>query len=399
MRRLVARVSGIPMRDYRLLVCLLITASLSFAQRVEIRAAPTVKMPAQVDSNSPAFWRGDTLYLINSIGSSMISHGGSQFSLSTPQPVRIAPGGHSPMWIEAVWQDPGGPLYAWYHHEPAGLCPNSNLTAPEIGALVSTDGGSSFTDLGIILSAPDPIDCSARNGFFGGGHGDFSVIPDREGSYLYFLFDNYGGDVSTQGVAIARMSIDYRANPAGAVWKYYDGGWTEPGLGGRLTPIFPAAAAWQRADANSFWGPSIHWNSYLESYVILMSHSCCSPNWPQEGIYVTFNPDLANPSGWSPPGKILGKVSYDAGYYPQVLGINSGETDTLAGPIARLYVHGRSDWEILFWKDTPPPYTDPSPNPGLDQDPIFLNSIPPRSSEKGPAPARNRPLYRTTSKP
>lgn len=155
------------MRDYRLLVCLLITASLSFAQRVEIRAAPTVKMPAQVDSNSPAFWRGDTLYLINSIGSSMISHGGSQFSLSTPQPVRVAPGGHFPMWIEAVWQDPGGPLYAWYHHEPAGLCPNSNLTAPEIGALVSTDGGvpsrtsALFSPLRILSTVRPGTDFSA----------------------------------------------------------------------------------------------------------------------------------------------------------------------------------------------------------------------------------------------
>ncbi|MCC6365010.1 MAG: hypothetical protein IT165_15945 [Bryobacterales bacterium] len=363
------------MRHLWVFVCLLTAAPLP-AQRVEIRSAPTWKMPAQVDSNSPAFWRDGALHLINSIGSSLISQGSDQFSLSAPQSVHIASGAHFPMWIEAVWQDPNGALYAWYHHEPAGLCPNSNLTAPEIGALVSNDGGNSFTDLGIVLSAPDPIDCSAKNGFFGGGNGDFSVIPDRDGAYLYFLFDNYGGDLSTQGVAIARMSLDYRANPVGAVWKYYQGGWTEPGLGGHLSPIFPAAVAWQQSNADSFWGPSIHWNSYLESYVILMSHSCCSPNWPQEGIYVTFNPDLSNPAAWSPPGKILGKVDYDAGFYPQVLGINPGETDTLAGPIARLYVHGRSDWEILFWKDTPPPYIDPDPNPGLEQDPIFLGPVP-----------------------
>jgi hypothetical protein len=360
------------MRYHWIFVCLLAAAPLSLAQRAEIRSAPTRKMPAQVDSNSPAFWRDGAVHLFNSIGSSVMSQGNDQFSLAAPQSVHVTSDTHFPMWIEAVWQDSDGTLYAWYHHEPVGLCPNSKLTAPEIGALVSTDGGKSFTDLGIVLSAPDPIDCSAKNGFFGGGHGDFSVIPDREGAHLYFLFDNYGGDVSTQGVAIARMSLDYRADPVGAVWKYYNGDWTQPGLGGHLSPIFPATVAWQKSNADSFWGPSIHWNTFLESYVILMNHSCCAPNWPQEGIYVTFNPDLSNPSGWSPPGKILGKVDYDAGFYPQVLGINPGETDTLAGPIARLYVHGRSDWEILFWKDTPPPYTDPDPNPGLEQDPNFL---------------------------
>jgi hypothetical protein len=164
------------------------------------------------------------------------------------------------------------------------------------------------------------------------------------------------------------MAFGDRAAPVGTVWKYHSGGWAEPGLGGAVTPIFPAVVPWQDANADAFWGPSIHWNTYLETYVVLMNHACCGPNWPQEGIYVTTNPDLSDPAGWFPPVKILGKVTYDAGFYPQVIGTQPGETDSEAGQVARLWVHGKSMWEIVFWRpeDIPPPPPDSDPEPLID---------------------------------
>ena len=65
---------------------------------------------------------------------------------------------HLPIWIEAVWKDENGTVYAWYHHEPPGLC-GGKLTAPEIGALISEDGAQTFRDLGIVLSSGDPLNC------------------------------------------------------------------------------------------------------------------------------------------------------------------------------------------------------------------------------------------------
>lgn len=40
------------------------------------------------------------------------------------------------------------------------------------------------------------------------------------------------------------------------------------------------------------------------------------------------------------------------GWYPQVIGTDPGgrETDKLAGRVARLFVHGKSAWEIVFAK-------------------------------------------------
>jgi len=309
-------------------------------------------MPSRVDSNSPAFWRDGKLHLINSAGVPFITSGTDQILiyLGKPAESEIEGSPHFPMWIEAAWQDEDSTLYAWYHHEPGGVCPGTALTAPEIGALVSTDGGASFTDLGVVLSSGDPLNCSTRNVFFAGGHGDFSVILDQERRYFYFVFDNYGGAASTQGVAMARMAFRDRAKPVGAVWKHYRNFWREPGLGGRLSPFLTAKVAWEQEHSDSFWGPSIHWNTYLQTYVALLNHACCSPTWPQEGIYVTFNRDLRNPDGWSAPQRILSadEIGFSPGFYPQVLGLGPEETDTLSGRVARLYVKGFARWKIYF---------------------------------------------------
>lgn len=330
-----------------------ICAQVSSAQTVELRPAPAVSFPAATDSNSPALWIRGELVLFNSTGNGPIrSSGTNQFNLLSSQPVVLGQSIHRPYWIEATWQDQDGTILAWYHHEPGGVCGAfSRLTAPQIGALVSFDGGKSFSDLGIVLQSGYPVDCSSQNGYFAGGNGDFSVVLGRNGEYFYFLFSNYGGPPEAQGIAIARMPFDRRYSPFGAVQKYFAGDWSEPGIGGRLTPVFPANVPWQRVDTDSFWGPSVHWNSYLGKFVMLLNRSCCSSGWPQEGVYVSFNDALANPSGWSTPVKILDGDQDNVWWYPQVLGFKPNGTDKVAGHAARLYVFGTSNWEIVFKKD------------------------------------------------
>lgn len=277
------------------------------------------------------------------------SEGADQFSLRPSVQVQFGRYFPTPLWIEATWVDDDGTLFGWYHYEPGGLCPGTGLTAPKIGAMVSYDNGYSFQNLGFVLESGDPLDCSAENGYFAGGHGDFSVVVDASHTYIYFVYDNYGGDVSGQGVAVARMDFNNRFSPAGSVQKYYNGDFSEPGLGGRLTPAFPANVSWSSPDTDALWGPSIHWNTVLNQYVMLLNRSCCAPGWPQEGIYISLNPDIGNPTGWSAPVKIM---EGDAGWYPQVIGEGAGESDKLAGAVSRLYVYGVSNWELVLAPDS-----------------------------------------------
>jgi hypothetical protein len=344
------------------IVCTVLVAA-ALAQRVEVRAAMPVSFPSETDSNSPTFWYDGQMVIYNSTGLVPVrSEGPGQFQLGASRAVVLGPSNHKPYWIEAAWVDEDGSIFAWYHHEPSGVCKGSRLTAPQIGALISRDGGRSYRDLGIVLSSGYGVDCSSQNGYFAGGNGDFTVVLGQRRQYFYFLFSNYGGPVEQQGVAIARMRFDLRNNPSGAVQKYYGGQWMEPGLGGRVSPVFAANAAWNLENADSFWGPSVHWNTYLQKFVMLLNRSCCAAGWPQEGVYVSFNSTLSNPESWSEPAKILDGVPW----YPQVLGLGPNETDTLAGRVARLYVYGHSNWKLVFHRESQsrvdgsfPPASDP----------------------------------------
>ena len=94
----------------------------------------------------------------------------------------------------------------------------------------------------------------------------------------------------------------------------------------------------------------MHWNTYLQQYVVLLNHACCATGWPQEGIYIAFNRDLGDPAGWTAPRRIIGEkeLAISPAYYPQVFGTTAPETDTLAGEVGRLFVKGVSRWEIVF---------------------------------------------------
>jgi len=319
--------------------------------------------PGDTDCNSPAHWDGETLYLFNSAGHPWRSAGPDLFRLGQQSYLRTeynnkVNGGR---WIECTWKDEDGTLYGWYHNEPGGLCPGTGLTAPRIGAVRSTDNGATWQDLGIVLEArPGTLRCDTPNKYFAGGNGDFSAIRDARREYLYFFISTYAGDTGEQGVAVARMRYADRNQPVGKVWKWHNGAWNEPGIGGRVTPIFPATVDWHRKNADAFWGPSIHWNTHLEQYVILLNRAQ-DANWTQEGVYVTFNRDLASPAAWTVPKKILGGLRADQ-WYPQVIGLSRErrETDKLAGRVARLFVRGESRWEIVFLRPNESPALSPA---------------------------------------
>ena len=333
---------------------------------VIIRAAPRVQLPGvigqgmdknvagDVDCSSPAHWDGDTMYMFYSTGHPFRSSGPDLFHLSRPSQ-RVSfdneatwkMGGR---WIESTHKADDGKLYMWYHNEPPLA---SSRTAPRIGAMVSTDNGLTWRDLGIILESPaGSNNVQSTNMYFVGGNGDFAVIADNEKKHLYFFISTYHKDKAQQGVAIARMRYEDRDAPSGKVVKWHQGGWNEPGLGGQVTPIFPAAIDWHRGGADAFWGPSIHYNTYLNKWVMLLNRAR-DKDWTQEGIYVSFNADLADPTGWTEPAKILdAKELEKSKWYPQVIGMDKAgrQTDKLAGRTARLFVAGVSKWEVVFRK-------------------------------------------------
>lgn len=336
------------------------------AQSVSVRDVALVEFPGvvvregadplsagEVDCNSPVHWDGETMYIFNSAGHPYRSSGPDVFHLSRPS-VRVkfdneAEWKMGGRWIEAAHKADDGKLYMWYHNEPPVSVPGK--TAPRIGSMVSEDNGLNWRDLGIVLEAPaDSNNIESANFYFVGGNGDFCVAPDPKKEFLYLYISTYNKDISEQGVAVARMPYADRDNPVGKASKWREGKWDEPGIGGHVTPIFAAMIDWHKPDCDAFWGPSIHFNTHLNGWVMLLNRAK-DKNWAQEGIYVSFNKDVSDPGGWSKPEKILDAAQLrKSKWYPQVVGTDAAkrETDKVAGQTARLFVAGSSSWEITF---------------------------------------------------
>jgi hypothetical protein len=322
------------------------------------------------DSNSPVVWdrvRGrQTLFVLNSWGGQPSrSVGASLDELGPARAVTLLdpePGG---IWMEAVVTDADGTWYGYYHNEIEGLvCPGSGKVLPRIGAAKSLDRGRTWDDLGLVLEAPAGTErCATRNGYFVGGVGDFSAILDPDGTYVYVFFSQYPAAQAWQGVALARLPWADRDAPQGRIEVWQHGVWlpaaTSPIIdeesgeiaGEHVTyplgsPIYAVGASWHGAGTiNAFWGPSVHWNTHLEHYVMLLNRAKHADDWEQEGIYIAFGRRLDAPQTWSAPERLL----RGGQWYPQVVGLEAGEgTDKLADAEARFFQSGRSNYLIRF---------------------------------------------------
>ncbi len=365
-----------------------------------IRPSPLIQMPGvevpersllhEVDSNSPMHWDGDTLYLFNNYAHPWRTSGPNLQQLSNRLSAKLGEtNDRMPLWIEATWKDDDGVLYGAYHFEPHVICfSNQHLpTAPRIGWARSSDNGATWEDLGFIISAnPCAVRCDTQSPWDAGGTGDFVFLPDRKKEYFYFYGTSYDPEFAEQGIFVARMPYADRNKPAGKVTKWYNGAWSQPGIWGHVTPVFPASRDYHRKDGSMFWGPSIHWNTHLHMYVMVLNHAA-DTKLTNDGIFLTFNRDLANPRGWSKPvmmidrktildatavgevrdammvvpsGVYYGELraakngivvadTISSGWYPQIIGVLKGETDKLCGRICRVFMTGTSRLEITFF--------------------------------------------------
>lgn len=336
-----------------------------------LERAETIRLTGEVDSNSPVVWdrtgADPTVVVFTSVaGLPRRAVGRSILGLGKARPVDVEPRPSGGVWMEAILPDVDGTWYGFYHLEraPTETCPGTEKVAPQIGAARSTDRGATWTDLGIVIDAPrGTYECETPNVYFVGGVGDLSVLLDAADRDVYLYYSQYGRDVSHQGVGVARLAWADRDAPAGKVSIWNDGAWLSPvraesprGTGrGESAPgfdypaassIFPAGRSWhdEHPDVDAFWGPSLHWNSYLRQYVMLLNRAQ-DVGYAQEGIYVSFNARLDDPAGWSAPVRILEGGSW----YPQVIGITPGVgTDRVSGRLARFFMGGRSDYVIQF---------------------------------------------------
>jgi hypothetical protein len=138
-------------------------------------------------------------------------------------------------WLQSVLDD-GNLIRGWYHAERRSPECNDSIwkTFKSIAYAESHDDGKSFLKPQYpnnqVITAPTVPD-STRPGFV--GEGDHHVLPVGR-----FLHLNYLATHHPQGwrICIARATRDSGGVP-GSWTKFFDGTFSEPGVGGRCTPV------------------------------------------------------------------------------------------------------------------------------------------------------------------
>lgn len=314
-----------------------------------------------IDGGTPIHWTGSGGFVLftsyGTIHGAVISRntGTGLYDLTktdqttTWMPLEFVP---RDRYLESTWSDGDGTLYGWYHEERE--VGNPPLCEKMIGAAYSTNDGQAWTRFGLILRSDEEdlrFDDPSGTGL-AGGHGDFCAMVD--GDYAYVFYTNLSGPTSEQGIGVARIALEDLDDPVGNVWKWYDGSWSEPGLGGRTTPIIPVVTDWFDPEYEGFWGPSMHYNTHVDEFVMLMNHTGPehAPNYyfEEEGIYIASVVGLDDPGDWPSTPVLLFDPSGPPrpGWYPNVIGDGIGETDKIAGQNPRLYLQANSRFRLEF---------------------------------------------------
>lgn len=200
-------------------------------------------------------------------------------------------------------------MLGFYHAEDHKfpLSPDSKWTAyKSIARCTSKDLGLTWNHREQILTAHEPKPEKAA----WSGLGDHCVVWDEK-NHRFVCFFQEGA------ILCMAMSEDPEGRP-GSWKKWFEGGFTEPGLGGRATPI-PALASHRGGN------PTVLWNTFLQQWVMVWHR------WAGD-LWISTSDDLL---AWSPPKLLLSKPS-DVGkaWYPTLI----GESDQVGGEhVALLY--------------------------------------------------------------
>jgi len=285
-------------------------------------------------------------------------------------PPNVPPGQeglHGAVWFETVWQDPsdisGKTLFAVYHNEnypstlpfdsltgrgyknnnwPQGLQgPESPAAVCRIGIMKSTDGGRSWENKGIFIEDLDPrliLKPHNTSETFAGGVGDPSAVAN--GDYLYLFYGEYGypgvyneenydrkTEWSGQCISVARIALKDLNDPEGKAFRWDGQGFSIPydGIGQPVAslriPMEEGGGAASSPGGGFHWGPSVHWNTYLNCWVMLMG-KVVGPSWKGSQVFISFNKNanFIEPSEsqeWTKPQLLFEKPGYNL-WYPSL---------------------------------------------------------------------------------
>ena len=249
-----------------------------------------------------------------------------------------------------------------------------------LGMAIATDSqGLSFRDLGLIVEPDVPM--SQRPHSIEVGGGSFAVMNGD--MYVYYRDYLEGGGSSELAVARAPINtiIANALNNQGTSFtKYYNGGWTQPGIGGR-------SSALEVGNPGNGWS-AVSYNDYLGGLVMMSSQWADSQG--NNDLYMSTSMDGVN---WTPRQAIV----TDAGeqMYPTLIGTGADPTRTGQSFYAYYTSSNAGAWDR--WSDAKLVRRQITLNPGgggssdpppPDPEPVVENVASFKADYRGGAPAQ-----------
>lgn len=228
-------------------------------------------------------------------------------------------------WPFTLWSDNNGKWYSYMHTEDAVQVTTGQTghgsDLRTIALWTSTDNGANWTYEGVALSidsdyaVPGNLQVSwPRNG----GTGDHKLIASPDGQYLYILYTVFSyedpattNDYCHGNLAIARAELDEEGRP-GPFYKYYNGQFSESGVGGHETWIMSKTEGPYYTDNSQ---RTVMWNTYLNRYVMISADRIHHLN-------ISYSEDLIH---WTQPEIFLQEESGVPILYANLISFDSND--------------------------------------------------------------------------
>jgi hypothetical protein len=200
-------------------------------------------------------------------------------------------------------------LYAFYEgRDNEGELPTNGQAGFKgmycgIGLAESANDGNTWTKKGEIISSAKPKTWSDWSGQSIRGVGCPSGLIDATNTYAYVYYVEFSGlKNGVPGICLARAPLN-KGIPLPGNWeKFYQGDFTEPGLGGKETPVVDGYAL----NAAAMY-PHVTFSKSLNKYILTFNFNRVAEarqemTLSKSGVYITLSDDGIH---WSAPVKLI----------------------------------------------------------------------------------------------
>lgn len=197
----------------------------------------------------------------------------------------------------------GETFYGFYHAEDHEGLPEIPGGIPGYYAsigLVTSNDGSTWTKRGQVLTSNKPKEWQAYENQGDRGAAEPGAVVTTDGRYLLLYYTEHSRvDGRAVDICVARADLDAGAPLPGAFKKYYQGSFSEPGIGGRDTPVVTAT---HLGAANALEG-HVTYSAFAERYLMVFGVDAYEERQAglpatTSGIYAAWSSDGV---AWSTP--------------------------------------------------------------------------------------------------